>query len=129
MSLTALDLPPEALKAYRPQEVIHRRKLAARAELALRRRRALYAARKAARLLREEFDADEIIVFGSLASPGRFTFWSDIDLAARGIPPDRFYEAVGAVTGLSTEFRIDLVDIDDCPRSMKEAIEQESREL
>jgi predicted nucleotidyltransferase len=129
MSMTALDLSPEALKRYRPHEAIRRRKGGASDELSRRRRRALIAARKAADLLRREFGAYEVFVFGSLARRGGFTPWSDVDLAAFGIPPTRFFEAVGVVTGLSSEFKIDLIDIETCPDSLREAIETEGKAI
>jgi predicted nucleotidyltransferase len=99
------------------------------ADLSKRRRRATLAARKAAELLRREFGAETVLVFGSLARHGGFTLWSDIDLAARGILPVRFFEAVGAVTGMSAEFKIDLIDLETCPVSMREAIERDGRAL
>lgn len=128
MPKTALDLPPETLKKYRPMEAILRRRSATRAELS-RRRRAILAARKAANLLRKEFGAREVVVFGSLARRGGFTAWSDIDLAARGIPPARFYEAVGMVSGVSAEFKMDLIDLDACPSPLQTVIETEGKAL
>jgi len=58
--------------------------------------------------LKESFGARKVVVFGSLAHRSWFTH-SDVDLAAWGIPDDRFYAAVGAVTGLSKEFKVALV--------------------
>jgi predicted nucleotidyltransferase len=116
MSLTALDLSPDTLKKYRPLETI-------------RRRRASLTARKAAELLRREFGAEKVIVFGSLARHGGFTPWSDIDIAAAGIPSERFFEAVGAVTGISAEFKIDLIDPGICPPALHETIKTEGKEL
>lgn len=129
MAMTALDLPPEALERYRPHEAIRRRKSAENFELSKRRRRAMMAARTAADLLREEFGAKDVFVFGSLARRGEFTPWSDVDLAAFGIPPSRFFEAVGAVIGLSSEFKLDLIDIETCPDSLREAIETEGKSI
>lgn len=129
MAMTALDLTPEEWKAYHPMESIRRWKAAYRAELVNRRRRARRIARKAAELLRAEFGATEVFLFGSLAVPGRFTPWSDIDLAARGILPDRYFEAVSVVIGLSAEFKIDLVDLDHCSPSLKEVIETDGKVL
>jgi hypothetical protein len=54
-----------------------------------------------------------------------FTRWSDIDSAAWGIPPDAFSRAVAAVTGLSAEFKIDLVDPEDCRPALRQAIDRE----
>lgn len=90
---------------------------------------AMDVARRAAALLKSPFGARKVVVFGSLASRSRFNRWSDIDLAAWGIPERRFYAAVGAVTALSSRFKIDLVDPADCRESLKETIEREGVEL
>jgi predicted nucleotidyltransferase len=129
MSLTALNLSPEALKQYHPREAIRRRRAETRVEVSRRRRRALAAAHKAAELLKSEFGASEVILFGSLARRGSFTLFSDVDLAAGGIPPLRFYEAVGVVIGLSAEFKIDLADLDDCSTTMRATIAAEGKPL
>jgi predicted nucleotidyltransferase len=64
-----------------------------------------------------------------LAHDAWFTLWSDIDLAAWGIPPERFYDAVAAITGLSPAFRIDLVDPDACRSALRATVEREGIEL
>lgn len=40
-------------------------------------------------LLREQFGTMRVVVFGSLTRCEFYTRWSDIDLAAWGIPPER----------------------------------------
>ncbi len=50
-------------------------------------------------------------------------------MAAWGIPPERFYEAVAAVTGLSSLFKVDLVDIETCGSKMRDTIEREGQVL
>jgi predicted nucleotidyltransferase len=69
------------------------------------------------------------MVFGSLTRRGAFTPWSDLDLAASGIPPDQFYTAVAAVAGLSPELKVDLVDADRCPARIRSRIDLEAREV
>lgn len=71
-------------------------------------------ARRAAALLKASFGAKKVVVFGSLAKRSLFTRWSDVDLAAWGIPDEQFYAAVGAATGLTTDFKVDLVDAQAC---------------
>lgn len=129
MSITALELPSQALKKYRPGEAIQRRKSAKGPELSKRRHRASLTARKAADLLYSEFGAKKVFVFGSLARRGGFTPWSDIDIAVRGISPSRFFEAVGVVTGFSAEFRIDLVDLQTSPAAIRKAVDTEGKVL
>ena len=129
MSRTALKLAPQEWRLYDPASAAKNRAAEERPELARRRREALKEARQIARLLRVEFKAQKVVLFGSLARGGDFTRWSDIDLAAWGIPAERFYAAVAAATGISARFRVDLVDADDCRPTLREAIEKEGREL
>ncbi len=125
MVKTALDLTPEERKAFRPRPAVTRLSDEEKAAQTRRRQKAIRLARRAARLLRDEFGAERVLLFGSLAHRGWFTSWSDIDLAAWGIPPTRFYEAVATVTGMSESFRIDLVDPETCRPALKEAITRE----
>jgi predicted nucleotidyltransferase len=126
---TALELPVEEWKKYNPREYVRRRKIKTRAEVARRRRRALTVARKAVKILREKFGATEVILFGSLAKRGRFTLFSDIDLAARGIPPDKFYSAFGTLMELNTEFKVDLVDLADCSDTVRNNVFKDGKAL
>jgi uncharacterized protein len=93
------------------------------------REKALQTAKQAARVLRERFGAKRIIVFGSLATNIGFTKFSDIDLAAWGIPFNEYYRAVAAVTGLSEHYKIDLIDPELCRESIKTAILEQGMEL
>ena len=64
----------------------------------------------AARILKEE-GAKEVYLFGSAAT-GKLRPESDIDLAVRGLPPERFFPAMSAVVfAISVPF--DLVDLDE----------------
>ena len=86
-------------------------------------------AKKAADMLKIKFDAKKVYVFGSLVDKSRFNMNSDIDLAEQGIPDEKFYAAVGAVTRLITNFKVDLVDIDFCRKSLKKSIKREGIEI
>ncbi|HEX6972547.1 MAG TPA: nucleotidyltransferase domain-containing protein [Limnochordia bacterium] len=83
------------------------------------------AARALAALLRQEFGASEVWVFGSLALDARgiktFRRHSDIDLAARGIPKERFFAAQGRLL-MAADFPVDLIDLDDCPPSWQKTV-------
>ncbi|HEU0295735.1 MAG TPA: nucleotidyltransferase domain-containing protein [Anaerolineales bacterium] len=127
--MTALNLPPEALKKYRPLEAIKKRRAKFSAEISSRRRRALSVARKAAKLLKTEFGAKEVILFGSLARRVGFTRWSDVDLASRGIPSEKFLTAMETVLYLSPEFKIDLVELETCPPALLKSIEKDGKPL
>lgn len=123
MARTAQTLSVEELRAYHPDARIDDSIVTERWE------RAWKVARMAAKLLYERFDATRVVVFGSLAHRAWFTPWSDIDLAVWGILPDTFYQAVALVTGLSSEFKIDLIASEDCRPALEHVIEQEGIDL
>lgn len=86
-------------------------------------------AKRSAALLKKSFGAKKVVVFGSLTKRSWFTRWSDVDLAAWGVPNDKFYAAVGAVTSLTTDFKVDLVDAEEYRDSLRKAIEAEGIEI
>lgn len=106
-----------------------RRHLQRQQELERRRARAWEAARKAAQLLKEEFGATRVVLFGSLANPERFTLWSDVDLAAWGLQPEEVFRAVAAVLAIEPEIEIDLVDMSKCSSALRVSIEREGIEI
>ncbi len=83
-------------------------------------------ARKAAKILREQYHAERVAVFGSLLHETRFTQWSDVDIAAWGIPPEQTFRAIGTVMDLDSSLEINLVDVNTCTPSLLKAIEQEA---
>lgn len=85
-------------------------------------------AKKAAAIL-TNFGAGRVVVFGSLTDISSFTERSDIDLAVSGIPDEKFYAAVGAVTGAIKGFKVDVLDMDDCKSRLKKAVERDGIEL
>jgi predicted nucleotidyltransferase len=129
MVRTAVDLSPEQYGEYRTAEVIRRRRKEHGEALDRRRFVAYQLAKRAAELLRDEFDAQKVVLFGSLNHQDWFTDWSDIDLAAWGIESDRFFQAVAVVTALSPDFKVDLVDPEACKPALKAVIEGEGIEL
>ena len=81
-------------------------------------------------VLRTQFGAKRIMLFGSLTSQDEFTHWSDIDLAAWGIAPEQFYDAVAALNDLSPDIKVDLVDPDRYRSAvLKQLIETEGKEV
>lgn len=94
-----------------------------------RRERAWVLARRAATLLREQYGATRVVVFGSLAQEGRFTPWSDVDIAAWGIGPEDTFRAMGAVMDLDSEIQVNLLDVETCRPSLLAAIEREGIDL
>lgn len=92
------------------------------AKLAERRRSALSLAKQAATLLKEEFGATQVILFGSLLTEA-FHESSDIDLAAIGLPENQYFQAVGRLIGLG-DFDFDLVEMENAHPEIANAINQ-----
>lgn len=112
----------ETFSAYLPE--IRRRHRAERSGWEARRARAWEDANRIAALLRSQFGASQVFAFGSLTRTGRFDTRSDIDLGVHGIAPRDFYRAVAGALAL-TAFDLDLVDLQDCAPSLRQAIETE----
>lgn len=55
--------------------------------------------------------ARDVFVFGSAAT-GRAGVNSDLDVAIRGLPPERFFAAVAAASR-SSDRSIDVIDLDE----------------
>ncbi len=119
MPKTALDLTREEWKQYRIPKRIET------PELIQRREAAWQTARQAADILRKQFGAQKVILFGSLARSFDFSEWSDIDLAVDLADPDPFYRAVAAVTAMSPLFEIDVVDLRLCPEQLRARIQKD----
>lgn len=64
-----------------------------------------------ARLLRERYSPQRIILVGSLAR-GEFGVGSDIDFAVEGIPDDQFFRAGADLDAAASGLHVDLVPIE-----------------
>ncbi|MCA9968763.1 MAG: hypothetical protein KC425_01035 [Anaerolineales bacterium] len=95
---------------------------ARQASWAARRQQAWGAARQIAALLRARYGAEQVIAFGSLTHDGPFDAHSDIDLAVTGIPTADFFRAYAEAMSLAGEFKLDLLDLADCPPSVQTAV-------
>ena len=124
MSKTALELSRQEWQQYSPAAVAARHQWESDETLKIRWQAAQELARQAAQLLRADFGAKEVILFGSAADLSLFTLWSDVDLAVDGISPARYYAAVAAITGLSPVFQVDLVDLQACPSRLRQEIKR-----
>lgn len=122
---TALDMTEDQWLAYDTGAAVRRRRTSVDPRAQERWQQAQQLAREAARRLREEFGARRVVLFGSAVEQSSFTKWSDVDLAVWGVPPERFYAAVAAVTGLCVDIHVDLMDAEQCSESLKETIERE----
>lgn len=127
MAKTVSKLTAQEVAEYR--RVAQARRQQEQRNLTGRRERAWVLARRAATLLREQYGATRVVVFGSLAQEGRFTPWSDVDIAAWGIGPEDTFRAMGAVMDLDSEIQVNLLDVETCRPSLLAAIEREGIDL
>jgi predicted nucleotidyltransferase len=124
---TAIKLTPQEMDAYRA--AARRRYERERRELAQREEAAWELARRAATILRKQFGATRVMAFGSLVHEGCFTSWSDVDIAAWGIPLEDTFRAIGVVMDMRREIEVNLVDVGACSPSLRATIEREGVEL
>jgi uncharacterized protein len=117
------QISPAQMAVYKA--TARRRLQAEEQERAKREETAWKLARQAAELLRDNYQATEVRVYGSLVHNGRFHFHSDIDLAAWGLTDQNWLKASAAVRSLSNEIEINLADIAVCPLAVREAIDRE----
>lgn len=110
---------------------LNARSIAARdaREIEIRKQKAWSLARQAAELLRKKYHATRVVVFGSLPADELFTAWSDVDVAAWGIPVDQTFRAIADVLWLSTEIEVNLVDVDTCSPNLLGVIERTGVDL
>ncbi len=96
-----------------------------------RREAAALAARTASRrrrvdevavVLVEEFGATDVILFGSMVE-GDVHAGSDVDLAVRGIPPTRYFEALARASEMMG-CDVDLVELDTARPSLRARIDE-----
>ena len=87
------------------------------------------AARSAAGILREQFGASRVRLFGSLLYPQSFHKHSDIDLAVEGMDLSLVLKAWCAVSASAPDFEFDLVTPDECRPEIWTSIESEGIEL
>ncbi len=122
MGRTAAELTPQEVERYR--QAWRARQASNEAALERRRADAVALAREAARILKSDFHARRVWLFGSLAR-STFGWASDIDLAVEGVPEEVFFQAVGRLLGLHPGIAVDLVDVQNAKPALREAIERE----
>ena len=74
-----------------------------------------------------QYGATEVYLFGSLRT-GVFHHSSDIDLAVRGIPPERFFAALAALDA-ACDIPVDVVDLDEASAALRQRILEEGQRL
>jgi len=115
-----LEISPEKLAAY--QASAQRRQEKRHQQLLERQAQGWTIAHQAAHLLKSQFGATRVVLFGSLLTVERMHSRSDIDLAAWGINERDYLRAVSQLLDLS-DFSVDLVEAENTSPKMLSAIQ------
>ena len=120
-----MQITQEEMEVYRrsARERVRRRQ----EELAGRQQRAWEVARQSAVILKKEFGASRVVLFGSLLHPKLFHARSDVDLAAWDV--QHYFRAVARLLDLDPEIEINLAPIEDVRPELRTVIEREGVEL
>jgi len=124
---TVLNIAPNQMETYRA--TARGREKKRQQEMAARRERARKTADQAAALLKEDYGAKRVVLFGSLARDEPFSQQSDIDLAAWGVNEEAYYRIVSQLLDLDAAVKIDLVLSEHASGTFLEVIEKEGISL
>lgn len=123
-SRTVREIDPKALAQFHPFTL----RGGSASDNPARQQAALKTACQLAAGLKERFQAQRVMLFGS-ATRTDFCQTSDIDLAVWGVAASDYYKAVAYVSGFSSVFKVDLVDAEDCQPSLLQYITTHGVEL
>ncbi|MEM1251012.1 MAG: nucleotidyltransferase domain-containing protein [Cyanobacteria bacterium P01_H01_bin.21] len=98
-------------------------------ELQRRHQWALSIANEAAEILKNEFQVQRVVLFGSMTAWQTTHANSDLDLAVWGLSDDALYAAVGRLLALDNRLKIDLVMAEDVSPNVMAEIERLHQEL
>ena len=98
-------------------------------QLQTRHQLAISIAKQAAEILKQEFQAQKVVLFGSMVSWQNTHLNSDIDLAVWGMPEDSIYRAAAKLISLDNRIKIDLVLAKTAVPNLLTAIERSHVEL
>lgn len=122
------------VKITKEQMIIYRAAAQARSQAKERKLELIYnagweLARAAAKLLKEEFGADRVVIFGSMLYQKCIHIHSDVDLVVWGMPDRLYYRAVSRILDINPEIPVDLLQGEYLPKYLLTAIQQQGVEL
>lgn len=126
LAMATTEISPEKMAQYiegaRSREALRRSQQEERRAMARR------LAEAAALVLRREFGATRVVLFGSVVT-GRFNEGSDIDLAVEGLAAERYFAAWAAAEKATEGFPIDLVAMESTGPWVADALRRDGIEL
>ncbi|MTJ46585.1 nucleotidyltransferase family protein [Dolichospermum sp. UHCC 0259] len=120
-----MSLINEATKQRIIQEILEARKNRPQFLVAMqeRQKQGLKIAQQCAKILKERFGAEKVVLFGSLLDYQQMSWRSDIDLAVWGLPEKDYFKAWAAIDE-GHPFEIDLVEVQNARHYIVKAIYQ-----
>ena len=115
------------LQPYAAQR--QRRKAEMRSRLQARHQAGLRRAKVFADILKVEFGATQVVLFGSMLSVNDIHLGSDIDLAVWDLPAGEYITALTELMTKAKEFDVDLVRIEEAPPGLKAYISKKGLTL
>lgn len=112
---------PEQMAQYRASA--RRRAEQRRQQQLARYQRGRKVAKTAARLLKDTWSANKVVLFGSMLTPEKVHSRSDIDLAVWGLPATDYLQALAAVLDIDPDFSIDLIEVEHASSHLFTAIQ------
>lgn len=122
-----MPTPKKTLDRYR--ETLRRRDAAAQEWQEETRRQAWRDAQQAASLLKDDFGAERVVLFGSVAQRERLSSHSDLDLAVEGLTGMDYYRAVARIQSVPAQMTVDLVRMESCSPPLRTTIQDTGVEL
>lgn len=119
----ALDIPEHKMAAYKL--TAQKEWLKEQKTLANRRKTAWGVAHQAANILKKDFSATKVVVFGSLIQPQLFHLRSDIDLAVWGLAEKQYLRALAHLLSLNPTISVDLIRIEEASNTLQTIITKE----
>ena len=126
LNRTVSELTEAELEIYR-QAWRKRKRVKCQAPERLKRARKV--ARKAAKILKEQFGVEKVALFGSTLRPHLFHVHSDVDLAIWGLDENLYFRAVGVLLSIDPEISVDLIEFEFAAPRMQEKILRDGKVL
>jgi len=126
LNRTVSELTEAELEVYR-QALRKRKRVKCQAPERLKRARKV--ARKAAKILKEQFGVEKVVLFGSTVQPRLFHIRSDVDLAVWGLGEYLYFRAVGVLLSIDPEISVDLIEFEFATPRMQETILRDGKPL
>ena len=122
----ATPIPPDELARYRAGS--RQREQKRRQQQTLRQEAGWRVAREAAQVLKHDFGAKRVWLFGSLLEVRYIYGQSDVDLAVEGLEDSLYLQAVARLLDLS-DFSVDLVQLEYARPRLRQTLEEHGVEL